>query len=90
MASENPGVQERACDRKQSYELSELADLRLHRCNTARCHERHNRPVATAALKTSQNPGQKTICAMSALPPLTDVGRRIQVSIWLSVCEYTP
>ena len=27
---------------------------------------------------------------MSALPPITDVGRRIQVSIWLSVYEYTP
>ena len=28
--------------------------------------------------------------AMSALPPITDVGRRIQVSIWVSVHEYTP
>jgi hypothetical protein len=27
---------------------------------------------------------------MSALPPITDVGRHIQVSIWLSVYEYTP
>jgi hypothetical protein len=27
---------------------------------------------------------------MSTLPPITDVGRHIQVSIWLSVCEYTP
>ena len=27
---------------------------------------------------------------MSALPPITDVGRRIQVCIWLSVYEYTP
>jgi hypothetical protein len=27
---------------------------------------------------------------MSALPPRTDVGRHIQVSIWLSVYEYTP
>jgi hypothetical protein len=27
---------------------------------------------------------------MSALPPITDIGRRIQVSIWLSVYEYTP
>ena len=27
---------------------------------------------------------------MSALPPITDVGRRIQVGIWLSVYEYTP
>ena len=28
--------------------------------------------------------------AVSALPPITHVGRRIQVSIWLSVYEYTP
>jgi hypothetical protein len=27
---------------------------------------------------------------MSALPPITDVGRRIQISIWLSVYESTP
>jgi hypothetical protein len=27
---------------------------------------------------------------MSALPPITEVGRRIHVSIWLSVYEYTP
>jgi hypothetical protein len=27
---------------------------------------------------------------MSALPPITDAGRHIQVSIWLSVYEYTP
>ena len=27
---------------------------------------------------------------MSALPPITDVVRHIQVSIWLSVFEYTP
>src|SRR6478735_12845822 len=27
---------------------------------------------------------------MSALPPITDVGRHIPVSIWLSVYEYTP
>jgi hypothetical protein len=27
---------------------------------------------------------------MSALPPITDVGQHIQVSIWLSVYEYTP
>jgi hypothetical protein len=26
---------------------------------------------------------------MSALPPITDVGQRYQISIWLSVCEYT-
>ena len=28
--------------------------------------------------------------AMSALPPRTDVGQHINVSIWLSVYEYTP
>ena len=27
---------------------------------------------------------------MSALPPIVDTGRHIQVSIWLSVYEYTP
>ncbi|MGD0533554.1 MAG: hypothetical protein ABSA62_15170 [Methyloceanibacter sp.] len=27
---------------------------------------------------------------MSALPPITDVGQRIQVSSWLSVYEYAP
>ena len=27
---------------------------------------------------------------MSALPPITDVGRHIQVSFWLSVYEYAP
>ena len=26
---------------------------------------------------------------MSALPPITDVGLRIQVGIWLSIYEYT-
>jgi hypothetical protein len=26
----------------------------------------------------------------AALPPMTDVGRHIQVSIWLSLYEYTP
>ena len=32
----------------------------------------------------------RQVRAMSALPPITDVGRRIQVGIWLSVYEYTP
>ena len=32
----------------------------------------------------------KGLKALAYLPPITDVGRHIQVSIWLSVYEYTP
>jgi len=31
----------------------------------------------------------RQVRVMSALPPITDVGQRYQISIWLSVCEYT-
>jgi len=34
--------------------------------------------------------GHTEVRGMSALPPITDVGRCIQVSIWLTVYEYTP
>ena len=32
----------------------------------------------------------RQVRTMSALPPITEVGRRIHVSIWPSVYEYTP
>ena len=47
--------------RKQSFtELSELA-IRAFIAAIPHAAIEHNRPVATAALKTSHNPGQKTL-----------------------------
>jgi hypothetical protein len=36
------------------------------------------------------NSGHTDKSAPCLLTPITDVGRHIQVSIWLSVYEYTP
>ena len=45
--------------------------------------------VETVRTERPQAALERAVRAVSALPPITDVGRHIQVRIWLSVYAYT-
>jgi hypothetical protein len=69
------GTNDRRCDRDVHFTDEPRLEILPYRCDTATQSD-----VLTV----------RRIPSMSALPPIADVGRCIQVSIWLSVYEYTP
>jgi hypothetical protein len=73
--------------RKQTFRVSPIqryAHLRRHLLSQS--GDTHPHPSRHLFLQSIANSGPyRQVRAMTALPPITDVGRHIQVSIWLSV-----
>ena len=67
---------------------ADLSRLTLSQDKPSR--KRFRNTQSRVELMSAMGHKQTSASAMSALPPITDVGRRIQASIWLSVYECGP